>query len=67
MLGNKSIEELQEIFEILDEKLHESNTCDSLKDKIMDLESEIDELKDEIEMIKDNSIPIKIMEDDINE
>jgi len=67
MLGNKSIEELQKLFEVLDEKLHEGNTCDSLKDKIMDLESEIDELKDEIEMIKDNSIPIKIMEDDINE
>lgn len=61
MLGNKSIEELQELFDMLDLKLHKDQTYDQLEDKVLCQGVEIEELNCTIEMMEDNNPNMKGM------
>jgi hypothetical protein len=54
MLGNKSVEELQELFDILDVKLHKDQTYDQMEDRMLSQEIDIENLNYTINMMKGN-------------
>lgn len=54
MPGNKTAEGLQELFDILDLKLHKDQTYDQLEDKALCQQVEIEGLESTIEMMEDN-------------